>query len=1279
MISPTNSRDIALQATVPRVLNTTSSYISLVASAQEVNFGADNQPLPTQISVTALLAGVLKGTVAFQATGLQVGTVLTTDPTNANKLLLNPLTFLSETVTITAVLTFGGVTYTSLPVSIYKKYTGIVTRISRSFDSLTANGSGTGYTLPAANNYIELYNGNTKFVSGVTFTPALQTKNGLSAALNATTGLITISEASPNTWTSDYEDFTFYATYNYITYPVKYTITKVKQNETTKDLTPPPTPTNFQLQASNTHLIIIHDDPTYTTGHGHESTYVYGIKWNTGDPIPVFTSPGVSLLATFSGFVGKIPTAINETWYIWIKWKSIDGVLSITPAGGTNGLNSTTTKLNGEWQIAPLSVVEANIGLASISSAKIAGVIESSNYIQGASGWAISRTTGNAEFNNLTARGNITANNLSAATGTFSGTLMAAGGRFSGTIQAGAIDISSVAGESVTYSTAGTFYVPVPLNITKMRVTLIGGGGGGQSGWGAYSGFGGAGAGGGAGQMVSQTFDVNETETYTVVLGAGGGAGTGYYGAPNGITANGPSGSPGGASYLKTAANVTLLTANGGVGGAKWLSYGTGNATGYNPALGSETTHYGFTGSDTEFAPGGAYNTAGNKGSGGGGGNADNLTDTQTIGGVGGAGFILIEFYNPNALIGRSEWNTFLSYVGLTEVAPTDTDPAIFSGVLSVAPQPHYSYAYWPGTQYSSVGTQKKFIKEAFTITEMAAWTSTPVAANTKISLKANGQYIANVTIPAGFSYGTQLSETTVTLSEAGDPYYSYVRLLMQFNGADQGIVFTDTQNHSFTRVGSVVTSAARYKFGTASLYFPSAANSYIYTADSSDFEFTNGDFCIDGWIYMTEYPPIPSTTGHYGVICKRGAINSQNSWALAVNSYSNRLTFSYSVTGTETVDPFTGSDTKILLHYDGSNGGTTFTESGLNRTMTATGTPTTSTTITPVFGTASLLLNGTSQIATAVSLTEIAVGTGDFTAETWFRSSSATSADGYILRIVGTSTFSIRIGSATYSDKLLISMVDGTTSAMYTINKTRSTDLLNIWHHIAVVRQSGVLKVYLNGIQENMTQVSSGTTQASWSDTTNITSLTNFIVGGSTSGFIGNIDETRISKIAVYTSNFTVPTNAFYLSAAAGSFARAVQASSDIPINVWVHFAVVRNGTNLTIYQNGVAGTSVNIGTTSIFDGSASVNIGALDSGSWNSYFRGYLDDIRITKGIPRYTAAFNVPTSQSPSHIEDYYTNVDTPISNLSKAVPANSYITLDLTSTSATDIGFRFKYIY
>ena len=102
------------------------------------------------------------------------------------------------------------------------------------------------------------------------------------------------------------------------------------------DLTPPPTPTGFAVDSAISHVFIEHDAPLYRQGHGHKQTRVYGINPTEDKPNPVFAD--AIELGQFAGQVWAMPSNPSTTWHLWIKWETNDGVLSVDPAGGTNGL-----------------------------------------------------------------------------------------------------------------------------------------------------------------------------------------------------------------------------------------------------------------------------------------------------------------------------------------------------------------------------------------------------------------------------------------------------------------------------------------------------------------------------------------------------------------------------------------------------------------------------------------------------------------------------------------------------------------------------------------------------------------------------------------------------------------------------------------------------------------------------------------------------------------------------------------------------------------------------
>lgn len=112
-----------------------------------------------------------------------------------------------------------------------------------------------------------------------------------------------------------------------------------------------------------------------------------------------------------------------------------------------------------------------------------------------------------------------------------------------------------------------------------------------------------------------------------------------------------------------------------------------------------------------------------------------------------------------------------------------------------------------------------------------------------------------------------------------------------------------------------------------------------------------------------------------------------------------------------------------------------------------------------------------------------------------------------------------------------------------------------------------------------------------------------------------------------------------FFLYAPGGTSASnsSAQSASSVPLNQWSHFAAVRNGTSITMYLNGVGGTANTVGTASLFNAPLPMLVGQLSHSDANNNFNGFIDSIRITRGVARYTANFTPPTQEFPNNSTD------------------------------------------
>lgn len=132
------------------------------------------------------------------------------------------------------------------------------------------------------------------------------------------------------------------------------------------DTTAPPTPTSFGGLASITYIWLNHSNPTYTQGHGHLETVIYGVRFM--GVLPVFAD--ALPVMRFSGIAAHFPVPPGEQWHFWAKWRSKDGIESVVPAGGTNGLTLTTGKI-GNVNLGPLIVEAANLANNAVTEVKI--------------------------------------------------------------------------------------------------------------------------------------------------------------------------------------------------------------------------------------------------------------------------------------------------------------------------------------------------------------------------------------------------------------------------------------------------------------------------------------------------------------------------------------------------------------------------------------------------------------------------------------------------------------------------------------------------------------------------------------------------------------------------------------------------------------------------------------------------------------------------------------------------------------------------------------------
>jgi hypothetical protein len=215
---------------------------------------------------------------------------------------------------------------------------------------------------------------------------------------------------------------------------------------------------------------------------------------------------------------------------------------------------------------------------------------------------------------------------------------------------------------------------------------------------------------------------------------------------------------------------------------------------------------------------------------------------------------------------------------------------------------------------------------------------------------------------------------------------------------------------------------------------------------------------------------------------------------------------------------------TTVLLHFDGADAATTFTDSnvgGSAHTWTAAGNAQLDTAA-KEFGSASLLLDGTGDSISTPAHADVDFGSGDFTVDLWFNRAGGdgTTRGMVIYDNAAESAPAFRI-SLNASNQVAVGAFHSGGNTQFT---STSTFTATGWNHVAFVRTGNTLKLFINGTQEGGDQ--------SYVESIRDTTPTTVWIGqwgANRFYFNGWIDEVRISKgLARWTANFTPSSSAY-------------------------------------------------------------------------------------------------------------------------------------------------------
>ena len=282
---------------------------------------------------------------------------------------------------------------------------------------------------------------------------------------------------------------------------------------------------------------------------------------------------------------------------------------------------------------------------------------------------------------------------------------------------------------------------------------------------------------------------------------------------------------------------------------------------------------------------------------------------------------------------------------------------------------------------------------------------------------------------------------------------------------------------------------------------FTGTANSTVVTSalndGVTDKKYNSGVWSIGG-------------SGKYSVIGKRKQGNWLTTTRNDVDNYFNNTT--------------------LLLHFDGTDASTTFTDdSNSEKTITAVGNAAIST-AQKRFGTGALAVDGTGDYVSAPYSTDWDFGTDDFTIELFYRPDSTVGQHQGLISCAGsTAQNGWTVGYFYTSNKFYLQFYDVGGAGLVQIPTPNFRDYIsdNTWAHIAISRQGTAFRTFVDGALVS-------TTTSSYSPKPSVNGLLKVGAAVNNGWSIveyakGYIDEARVTRgVARYTSAFTAPTTAF-------------------------------------------------------------------------------------------------------------------------------------------------------
>jgi predicted RecA/RadA family phage recombinase len=285
-------------------------------------------------------------------------------------------------------------------------------------------------------------------------------------------------------------------------------------------------------------------------------------------------------------------------------------------------------------------------------------------------------------------------------------------------------------------------------------------------------------------------------------------------------------------------------------------------------------------------------------------------------------------------------------------------------------------------------------------------------------------------------------------------------------------------------------------------------------------------------------------------------------------------------------------SNTMLMLHCDGGQGGVTFTDSSPTTPHTVTTNGNTHTdTVTKKLGTAAAKFDGTGDYLSIPDNADFDLSGGTWSIDFWIYPTTlaastdysiyehATDASNYMVVILKTST---TVGEA----GIQLDIVSGGSSVV-TVTSALSLIKLNTFHHVAINENGNTYQIFIDGLE--VANVSDANRAANYTGSITIGEFQT----ATGSGFIGFLDEFRIQNASTFTVNFNPATEAYTTSTVTTTYLGSL-----LPAKSFKFYVKTANATAATgnIQENTASGFA---NTNNQSDGTASGGVSLAQTGS--------------------------------------------------------------------------------